>query len=119
MFQRRLPEGQRIEVMRHPRPQRFGRLPTGALAARRQPELLQHVGVERDDDGRVARAPALLLRKVEVVAVPVAHIAQRLGQMVKVHAVVFRIHLPLLWVGLALERLRAVLAAPARQKADA
>ena len=118
-LQRRVVERQRIEVALDALAQVLRRLPARPLALRGEPELLQHLGIELDQDRIVEAAHAHALRPFHVALVPVAHVLVRRRQLVVEHAVVVRVHLPLLRVRLALQELVAVLAAPAGEEADA
>jgi len=117
VFERRIPERQRIEILLDARTQMIGRLASLRLALRGEPELLHHVRVERDHDRLVELAKALLDRKVQIRPIAVAHVLHRLGQRVVIDAVVLRVLFPLPRIRLADERLVTVLAAPADQEA--
>ena len=119
LFQRRVPKGQRVKVGGNAFAQFIGRLTATALALGSQAKALQGVGVQRQLHRVALLAPALLFGKVQVSLVPVAHVVHALGQVVLEHAVVGRVGLPLLGVGLAAQVLVAVFTAPAHQKANA
>ena len=70
-------------------------------------------------DRVVLLPPAFFLGKVQILAVPVAHVVHGLGHVVLKDAIVLRIRLPLLGIGLATQMLVAIFAAPAHQKTNA
>ena len=89
------------------------------LALRREAEVLQHLGIEVDQDRLGVARQAVALRPFQVALVPVAHVLVGPRQLVMEDAVVLGVHLPLVRIGLAAHEFLAALAAPAGQEADA
>ncbi len=118
-LERRVVEGQRVEVGLDAFTQVIRRLLAAALALRREPEALQEFRVDVDHYGIVVAPQPRALRPCHVALVPVAHVLVFGRHRVVEDAVVLRVHLPLVGVGLAAHRLLATLAAPPGQEAHA
>ena len=117
-FERRVIKRQRIEVFVYAFAQGLRRPPcvrTAALGS--EAKFLQHFAIELDHH-RVGEFSQLhFLRPFVIPLVPVAHPLMLFGHFVMEDAVVLRVHFPLIRIGFTNQRLAAVLAAPANEKA--
>ena len=118
-FQRLVEKRQRIEISFDALGQMSRRFARDAPALGGEAEFLQHFGIQVDQDRFAIARDAVALRPFQIALVPVAHVLVGTRQLVMEHAIVLLIHLPLVRIGFAEQRLLAALAAPARQKADA
>lgn len=118
-FERGVPERQRIEILLDTRAQMLGRLPSLRASLRGETELLHHIGIELNEDRRIELSEAFFHEPFQIRSVLPAHVLQFLGHRVMEDAVVLRVFLPLIRIRFADERVLAVLAAPADQKAHA
>src|SRR5262249_41915836 len=118
ILERRIPEGQRVEIRLDacavPLRRRHRR-----MAARRGPHLLHALAIDLEGYRCRREAHALAERPFDVVAVSVPVIAHVLGEMVHVEAAFGDILLELAWVDVAATEVTSVLAAMARERADA
>ena len=118
-LQRLIVERQRIEEGFDALAQMLGGLLALGLALRRQPELLQDIRVQVQQDRFGITRQAVTLRPFQIALVPVTHVLETFRQFVMVVTVVLFIHLPLVRVRFALHELLATLAAPAGEETNA
>src|SRR5689334_8025387 len=111
LFERLVPPRQWIEVARDTCAMRFGRL-DGAVALGSQPEFLQWLEIELENDGIRPADKAEGRCPFEIVAIGMAIILHMIGQFVKPMAAILDIALKLLRIGLAAAMKHAFLAAP-------